>query len=81
VDPQSAEPVALFHPRRHSWGEHFIWSADGLRIVGLTASGRATIVALDLNRERVIHIRTADVPVHRHPPATDPRQQPEERGA
>jgi hypothetical protein len=71
--------VALFYPRQHSWGEHFIWSADGLRIVGFTAIGRATIAALDLNRERVVHLRAADVTVDRHPPAVDPRQQPEER--
>ena len=78
VDPESDELVALFHPRQHSWGEHFIWSADGIRIVGLTAIGRATIAALDLNRERVVNIRAADVTVDRHPPAVDPRQQPEE---
>lgn len=78
VDPVSAELVTLFHPRRHSWDEHFIWSADGIQIVGLTAIGRATIAALDLNRERVVHIRAADVLVHRHPPASDPRLQPEE---
>ena len=81
VDPVSAELVTLFHPRRHSWDEHFIWSADGLQIVGLTAIGRATIAALDLNRERVVHIRAADVLVHRHPPASDPRQRSEEHRA
>lgn len=81
VDPESDELVALFHPRQHSWGEHFIWSADGLQIVGLTAIDRATIAALDLNRERVVNIRAADVTVGRHPPAVDPRQQPEERRA
>ena len=79
VDPESAELVSLFHPRQHSWGEHFIWSADGLRIVGLTAIGRATIAALDLNRERAVNIRAADATVNRHPPAIDPRQQSEER--
>jgi HNH endonuclease len=77
ADPESAELVALFHPRQHSWGEYFIWSADGLRILGLTAIGRATIAALDLNRERVVHIRAADVMVDRHPPLADPRQRSE----
>jgi len=80
VDPVSAELVALFHPRWHSWDEHFIWSANSLQIVRLTAIGRATIAALDLHRERVVHIRAADVLVHRHPPASDPRQQSEGRG-
>jgi hypothetical protein len=74
VDPESDALVVLFHPRQHRWNEHFIWSADGLRIVGLSAIGRATIVALDLNRQRVVHIRAADVAVHRHPPPADPRE-------
>lgn len=77
TDPKNAELVALFHPRRHRWGEHFIWSADGLRIVGLTAIGRATIAALDLNRQRVVHIRAADIAVDRHPPLADLRQRSE----
>lgn len=44
------------------------------RIVGITAVGRATVVALDLNRERVINIRSADRAVGRHPPTHDPVQ-------
>src|SRR5512134_349039 len=56
TDPESAELVALFHPRRHRWGEHFIWSANSPRILGLTAIGRATIAAFDLKRQRVVHI-------------------------
>lgn len=77
VDPERAELVVLFHPRQHGWDEHFIWSADGLRIVGHTAIGRATIAAFDLNRERVVNIRAADVAVNRHPPPADPRQRSE----
>jgi hypothetical protein len=77
TDPESTELVALFHPRRHLWGEHFIWSADGLRIVGLTAIGRATIAALDLNRQRVVNIRAADIAVDCHPPPADLRQRSE----
>jgi hypothetical protein len=29
--------------------EHFRWSADGLRIIGLTPVGRATVVTLRLS--------------------------------
>jgi HNH endonuclease len=36
VDPASGEEVPLFNPRRDVWGEHFIWSADGLSIIGTT---------------------------------------------
>jgi hypothetical protein len=72
VDPAASEEVALFNPRQQLWAEHFIWSADGLQIIGLTASGRATIVLLELNRERVRRIRAADVVAKRHPPQSDP---------
>jgi hypothetical protein len=74
LDNLTGRPVPLFNPRQQSWAEHFIWSADGLRIVPLTAGGRATVALLDLNRERLLRIRAADVAVNRHPPSGDPRQ-------
>lgn len=70
-DPLTQIETPLFHPRQHDWAEHFIWSADKLYIIGLTPIGRATIEALELNRERIIRIRAADVLVHRHPPMSD----------
>src|SRR5205823_9112814 len=48
VDVQTGKRVALFHPRRDRWSEHFRW--DGLMLVGMTAKGRATIDLLKLNR-------------------------------
>jgi hypothetical protein len=74
IDPQSSTEVPLFNPRQHSWSEHFIWSNDGLFIIGLTPIGRATVATLVLNRERVINIRAADQAVGRHPPTGDPLQ-------
>jgi HNH endonuclease len=71
-DPQSSAVVPLFNPRQHVWSDHFAWSADGLLLLGLTPIGRATIMALALNRERVVAIRAADIAVGRHPPAGDP---------
>ena len=71
IDPESGIEVPLFNPRRDRWSDHFIWSVDGLLIVGLTASGRATIAALLLNRDRVIQIRAADKEIGRHPPGND----------
>jgi HNH endonuclease len=70
-DPQSGAVVPLFNPRQHVWSEHFIWSVEGLLLLGLTPIGRATITALALNRERVVAIRAADIAVGRHPPAGD----------
>ena len=73
-DPATGQTVPLFNPRMQDWKEHFIWSADGLRIVPLTDVGRATVALLELNRERSLAIRAADVVVDRHPPAADPIQ-------
>ena len=56
VDPESGLEVSLFNPRESLWSEHFIWSADGLKVIGLTQVGKATITALDLNRERIINM-------------------------
>src|SRR5438874_933550 len=39
VDPQSGDKVALFNPRRQIWQEHFRWTDDGERIVGITTAG------------------------------------------
>lgn len=72
IDPDGEEAVPVFHPRHQVWSEHFIWATDGVTIVGLTATGRATIAALALNRERVMAIRAADHVAGRHPPPRDP---------
>ena len=74
VDPEFGVEVPLFNPQQQTWGGHFAWSADKLRFVGLTATGRATVAALDLNRERVLLIRAADATIQRHPPIDDPIQ-------
>jgi len=74
IDPESSAKVPLFNPRRAQWRQHFIWSADTLYILGLTPTGRATVEALALNRDRVIAIRAADQAINRHPPPGDPIQ-------
>jgi hypothetical protein len=52
TDPSDNTPVRLFNPRIDRWAEHF--ACDGhWRIVGLTPIGRATVAALDLNRDRL----------------------------
>jgi len=47
-DPETGEFTALFNPLLQVWSEHFRWSADGLRIIGQTPVGRATVAALHL---------------------------------
>jgi hypothetical protein len=48
-DPETGQTVPLFNPRRQVWSEHFRWTEDGLRIIGLTPVGRATVAALHLS--------------------------------
>jgi hypothetical protein len=57
-DPQTQELVRLYHPRQDRWMDHFGWSA-GCRLIGRTATGRATIWALGINRPAAVAIRKA----------------------
>ncbi|HLE64299.1 MAG TPA: HNH endonuclease signature motif containing protein [Pyrinomonadaceae bacterium] len=58
IEPKSNRRVALFHPRRQRWRDHFRW--EGLRIVGLTPTGRASVAALQMNRPLILAIRQED---------------------
>lgn len=73
-DRETGQTVPLFNPRIRRWPDRFVWSGNGLIIIALTAMGRATIELLELNRERIRHIRSADVSIGRHPPFDDPVQ-------
>ncbi len=50
-DPETRVIVPLFNPRTQQWSEHFRWSNDGIRIIGLTPIGRATVIALQLSED------------------------------
>ena len=63
---EGSEPIALFHPRLHSWREHFCWNQ--LQIVGLTSIGEATVETLQLNLDRRIRIREAESLFNLFPP-------------
>ena len=54
IDPESGETVALFHPQGQV---HFVWSESGTELRGLTAVGRATIAALQMNRPALVRAR------------------------
>jgi len=60
--------VRLFHPRRQVWRRHFGWSADFESVVGRTAVGRATMLALEMNHLRVVAIRLLWATLGLHPP-------------
>ena len=65
VDPKTKSGTALFNPRQDIWLEHFAWQEVTLR--GLTATGRATIAALELNRPTILAIRAEETFFGRHP--------------
>ena len=69
VDPSTAERVPLFDPRRQVWSEHFVWIGGGTLVEGITPTGRATVVALGLNRPLLVAARRVWVAVGLHPPA------------
>ncbi|GIK67127.1 MAG: HNH endonuclease [Chloroflexota bacterium] len=68
IDPATKTEVSLFNPRTDSWHEHFEWSEDGLTIIGLTETGRATIHRLDMNKKNLVESRQLWVSVGWHPP-------------
>ncbi|AFY74792.1 restriction endonuclease [Synechococcus sp. PCC 7502] len=69
IDPVTDEVVALFNPRTQDWSEHFAWSEDGIRIVGKTATGRATVKALRLDNDLdALEVRSYWVQAGWHPP-------------
>jgi len=65
-DSKTGEVVSIFNPRQQVWKEHFDW--NGVQVVGLTATGRATVQALDLNRATMLAIRAEEELLGRHPP-------------
>lgn len=49
LDPKTGNIVRLFNPRIDDWDKHFRWHRTWELLVGQTAIGRATIVALNMN--------------------------------
>lgn len=69
TDPVTQELVLLFNPREQVWADHFAWTSDGIRILGLTAIGRATVELLKLNRPLAMSARAIWVSMGLHPPS------------
>ena len=78
IDSKTHETVPLFNPRLQRWAEHFIWTADGLKILGVTKVGRATSTKFDFNDENhdaaIVDARWFWVQSGWHPPSNDPIQ-------
>jgi hypothetical protein len=67
-DLATGEYVALYHPRRDRWDDHFSWSVDFTLIIGLTPIGRTTVAELLLNRDGVVNLRRVLYTHGEHPP-------------
>jgi hypothetical protein len=70
-DPMTGRQARLFNPRQQRWTEHFAWSEDGTRIIGLTDCGRATVLALQLNNVIAVMVRREWVAAGWHLPVED----------
>ncbi len=70
IDPETGASVTLFHPRQQTWQEHFEWVDSGLRLYGKTPTGRATIIRLKMNQDRLVRARRNWIATDNHPPST-----------
>ena len=59
IDPKTGTRVNIFNPRIERWERHFRW--EGLKIKGLTNTGRATVEMLNMNRTLIIAIRREEL--------------------
>ena len=67
-DPHTGLQVRLFNPNTEKWQEHFDWQDGGLFIIGLTATGRASVETLQLNRPHLVEARHYWMGAGWHPP-------------
>lgn len=68
LDTVTQTSAPLFNPRRQVWQDHFAWADGGVTIVGLTATGRATVYVLQMNNPYVTRARYVWVTWGWHPP-------------
>lgn len=55
VDDETGQIAPLFNPRAQAWNDHFRF--EGLRIIGLSPTGRATVRVCELNAPRRLRLR------------------------
>jgi len=68
IDSQTGETVPLYNPRQQEWRQHSAWNDAGSEIIGLSATGRATVAALEVNDPLLISARSLWVGIGVHPP-------------
>jgi hypothetical protein len=69
IDPETRTTVRLFHPRQSRWVDHFRVEANTASIVGLTATGRATVARLQMNSPAQLAARRQWTRLRLFPPA------------
>jgi len=68
IDPVSNRLAPLYHPRQQRWHDHFAWNADCTLLIGLTPTGRVTILELQMNRLGLVNFRRVLYAAGEHPP-------------
>jgi hypothetical protein len=55
VDEKTGQIVPLFNPRAQAWDDHF--RVQGVRIIGITPTGRATVQVCQMNSPSRVRLR------------------------
>ncbi|MCY6492037.1 HNH endonuclease [Leptolyngbya sp. GGD] len=69
-DPETGQLVPLFNLRMQTWSDHFTWGNGGTHLLGITSTGRATVISLRLNNENIVEARAIWIEFGWHPPTT-----------
>lgn len=64
-DPLDGTVIAVFNPRKQTWRDHF--ALVGAYVIGVTATGRATVALLHLNEKARVERRAALIEAGRYP--------------
>ncbi|MEM7062951.1 MAG: HNH endonuclease [Cyanobacteria bacterium P01_B01_bin.77] len=67
-DQVTRKIVCLYHPRKQHWSNHFAWNEDCSEVLGLTATGRATVNKCKLNCSGLVNLRRILYSLGEHPP-------------
>ncbi|HEY5313886.1 MAG TPA: HNH endonuclease signature motif containing protein [Pirellulales bacterium] len=67
-DHVTQQITPLYNPRRNIWDEDFQW--QGPELIGLTPSGRVTVLVLAINRDFRVALRRALIHEGVFPPVT-----------
>jgi hypothetical protein len=69
ADPESGAPTFLFHPRRHTWDDHF--AVNRAVIESKTPEGRATTFVLHFNDQPRVEQREVLIQLGKYPCTKD----------